>query len=44
MIVQITLLLKIPKKIFLVDFFHSKTYPSKKIVTIPDSVSIYENL
>ena len=28
----------------LVDFFHKETHPSKKIVTIPESVLIYEKL
>ena len=28
----------------LVDFFHRETHPSKKIVTIPESVLIYEKL
>ena len=32
------------KKNLLVDYFHSVTHPSKKIVTIPDSVVIYKKL
>ena len=28
----------------LVDYFHSKTYPNKNLVTIADSISLYENL
>ena len=32
------------KKNLLVDFFHRETHPSKKIVTIPDSVLIYKKL
>ncbi len=32
------------EKNLLVDFFHTKTHPSKKIVTIPESILIYEKL
>ena len=32
------------KKNLLVDFFHRETHPSKKIVTIPDSVLIYKKI